>query len=306
MKPLGCAMQESMMSSKTTGSVAFFRRMLEERLEKLAQLLSGLDAKSPRRHIHDLRVLSRRLRAAFSVLACIEMDEPAGLFRKKLRAITQNLGPVRSCDVSHKIFKRCLPPALKEAAQPLRFIEEFLEARRKELRRELLRDLKKAGAFKLAREKMRREALGALEGLSAPFLAKALERKARKVSLNVLKSWRHFCHKTTLARLHEVRIDLKKWRYLLELQHQCLGSTLADKLEPIKGLLKQMGDLHDLEVLLEELGGRPCAKAASACGQKKAWTSFLALLESEIEKRTIEFYNEGQHKLSKLLPLRSL
>jgi len=298
-------MQESM-SLKTTSSVARFRAILEERMEQLAQLLSGLDAKAPRRQIHDLRVLSRRLRAAFSVLACIEMDEPAGLFRKKLRAITQNLGPVRSCDVSHKIFKRCLPPALREAAQPLRFIEELLESRRKELRRELLRDLKKAGAFKLAREKLRREALGALEGLSEPSLAKALERKARKVSLNLLKSWRHFCHKTTLARLHEVRIDLKKWRYLLELQHLCLGGPLEDKLEPIKDLLVQMGDLHDLEVLLEEIGGRSCAKLASARGQKKAWTSFLALLESEIEKRTIEFYNEGRHKLAKLLPLRSL
>ncbi len=296
-------MKELAESHLKSNEVERFQKLLEKSLDQLSASLPSLDLKSSRKHIHDLRILSRRLRAFSGVLVYIEKNEETAFFHKSLRDLTRILGAVRSCDVSHKIFKEKLDAELSKKAKELYFVEEYFQKERKKLRSQLLKDVAKYRLLKLTRIEFRRKLDVRLEVES---FKKAIERRVRKASMNLLKSWRYFCHKTTLSRLHEVRIDLKKWRYLLELKEECLGANLKNVLEPLRKLQEHLGDIHDLEVLLNYLGKRPCQRIAAKKKLKKEWADFLAHIESEIERKVTDFYNEGEHYLVQLLPMRSL
>ena len=107
-----------------------------------------------------------------------------------------------------------------------------------------------------------------------------------------------------MSRLHALRIDLKKWRYLLEIKEKCLGLDLKNVLPQLRSLQNHLGDIHDIEVLWDHLS-QPDLQAVKK-KTRSAWKELLDQLESEMDKKMADFYNEGEKYLVQLLPLRSL
>lgn len=284
-------------------SMDSFQKLLQSELQELSQSLLNLSVKSSRKEIHDLRVLTRRLRAVFAVMNSLEESEISWMFQKRLRKLTQVLGPVRSCDVCEKIVLERLPDTLADKAKAFEFVPLYLNENRKKLRSKLLKELKNDGLYKLSHEKLQKKVF---EKSDLSNFGTALERKIKKSGMRLLKSWHHFRQKTSLSRLHEVRIDLKKWRYLLEIKKECLGVDLQEMLPEIRSLQDYLGNIHDLEVLQQSLNHKQLMKLSIKNKQKRDWESFLGLLESETEKQVAEFYREGEKYLVHLLPLRSL
>lgn len=278
-----------------------FRKMLQTQFEGLHSQLLNVSSKISRKEVHSLRVLSRHLRASFAVLEYLQGNEWAETFMGRLRQLTRILGPVRSCDVSEKILRLRLASVAEANAALLQDALVMLEKRRKKTRRDFMRDLKRFEILKLGKVKKHREIL---DEIDLESLEKAVERKEQKASMRLLKSWHRFRQKTSMSRLHALRIDLKKWRYLLEIKEKCLGINLQNNLSQLRFLQNHLGDIHDIEVLWEHLS-QPDLQAVKKKA-RSAWKELLAQLESEMDKKMADFYNEGEKYLVQLLPLRSI
>lgn len=282
-------------------SVECFRTMLESQFKDLNRLLLAANSKISRKDAHSLRVLSRHLRATFAILEYLQGEEWAETFMNRLRQLTRALGGVRSCDVSEKMLADKLVALPEERGLLLQDSLSMLEKRRIKARREFMKDLKYYEVLKLAKVKKHEEIL---EEINLDNLDQAIERKEQKSSMRVLKSWHRFRQKTSLARLHALRIDLKKWRYLLEIKEKCLGLDLKETLSKIRFLQNHLGNIHDIEVLWDHLS-QPDLKAVKR-KTRTAWKELLSQLESEMDKKVAAFYNDGEQYLVQLLPLRSI
>ncbi len=280
-----------------------FKQLLEEEFQSLSQFLASLDPKISRKEVHDLRVLSRRLRAALGLVIDLEKNKTNLFFLKCLKKMTQILGPVRSCDVSEKMLTLEGAGDLKSKIEPFKFAQEILKEKRKKLRKKMIKNFKRGEIFKLAQAGKQRKILGKLE---MSQFEKALERKVYKAAVRLLKGWHRFKRNLSLSQLHQLRVDLKKWRYLIEIKEKCVGSDLQNLLQEVKTLQEHVGNIHDLEVLQEHLSTPAVLKKASQKKLKSELKDFLISLESEMQKQISQFYNEGEKVLVNLLPLRSL
>jgi CHAD domain-containing protein len=57
--------------------------------------------------------------------------------------------------------------------------------------------------------------------------------------------------------LHDLRIAVKRLRYVLELVGFCLGDDVAEALSQARALQTLIGDIHDCDVLLARIAGMP-------------------------------------------------
>ncbi|MCC6860147.1 MAG: CHAD domain-containing protein [Bryobacterales bacterium] len=59
------------------------------------------------------------------------------------------------------------------------------------------------------------------------------------------------------ARLHEFRLDAKRFRYTLELFRGCYGPGLARRLESLREIQQRLGDMNDCATVRTLLDGAP-------------------------------------------------
>jgi CHAD domain-containing protein len=192
--------------------------------------------------IHDARVATRRLRAALP-LAWAESPNNAWVSSfETIRQIGKQLGRVREVDVALEAL-----PSL-EARVPL------AAPAIAELRREL--------AQRQARK--RRRLIKNVERLSLDRVSAASLVPGRKSSLGSDRRWRAVAraivdHSESLRqavidasgvyfpnRVHRVRVETKKLRYVLELVERAESSALVKRLRRTQEIL---GELHDHQLL---------------------------------------------------------
>jgi len=217
-------------------------RLLHARLADVrvaeARALLDLDAKS----VHDLRVACRRLRAAVKVFG-----------KKRLRALDPRiehlqdaLGEVRDLQLQiqwlsrHRADARRVRARLRKAEAHLRRALALWTLRSEPLVLRALPRVRGEGSLGGARMRKRlRKRLRQLEGaLAQPDPLEA-------------------------AAAHRIRIASKKLRYEAELLRDAF--RLEGALEALSRLQGALGDLHDSDVRLNELGAEPrLARAARA------------------------------------------
>jgi CHAD domain-containing protein len=204
--------------------------------------------------VHQARVASRRLREVVPVLGRGLDDVRLKPLRRDLRDLTRALGPVRELDVALAMVDE-LPIDGPDA-------ERLLEAWREHLERGRL--TASQALRKALGPRPRRELDCALESFSA----------ARTVSRD--ESWREGLTRRLIARaqdlrdhiertgttyhpepLHEVRIAIKKLRYVLEITAEAGLARVQRPLRTLKAAQESLGHLHDLDVLMTSLQSVP-------------------------------------------------
>src|SRR4030095_11054634 len=118
-----------------------FRGLLTDQLNHLKKLLDQVDSKSPKSLVHDLRVLSRRLRASLAVAESADPSLKLKSLRKRIEALTEALGPVRSLDVAVSDLKKRMNGADPSLVATLAHVSEKLRRHRRRLKRSLPKDL---------------------------------------------------------------------------------------------------------------------------------------------------------------------
>jgi CHAD domain-containing protein len=206
--------------------------------------------------LHDLRVASRRLRAALRLGPAEPVAKPRNRIGKKLRRLGRVLGRPRESDVNVAILENRLPGARPPLAPAIELMLGFEHERRTAARAKMLRRLEKIDLDEIGRRLSpapRRPAEGRWLLPLDRFAAQQIELARAELE----KLWARASERPSDENLHALRIAVKKFRYLVEILAPALvprrrGPALA-RLRSLQDLL---GDLHDLSVLHREIADR--------------------------------------------------
>jgi CHAD domain-containing protein len=202
--------------------------------------------------VHRARVASRRLRELVPVLQ-LERDTAQKL-RKRLKKATRQLGALRELDVLLELTDELLKSgrhaehALRRVASDVRKARDG--ARRKVRSRNLAGDFKRV--LKYA-EKAGRQLPKTEDGNAARAWKWAIDarvaRRASSLKSAIAKAGAIYLP----ARVHGVRIALKKLRYGVELLGEATGADVKSDLRALKRVQRLLGRLHDVQVLVDRV-----------------------------------------------------
>ena len=216
------------------------RRDLSESMDKVRAELDKVRSNPDPDNVHDLRVAIRRCRSVAVVFEEVDPDEAWPEMRKTAKKLFRALGAMRDAHVMEDWVKKLVP-----ASDPVRVqMHSSFETEEPELRSELLRV---AGKFddkewkRLQRRLRRRVRVLPVGGFAAECLAWERFEEIKQLHAQALR--------TKKAKpWHALRIGLKKLRYTVE---SLLPEHLAAWNENLKRLQDLLGDIHDLDVLVE-------------------------------------------------------
>src|SRR5215213_6039371 len=251
-------------ASMCLGEVAFavLRRQFAEMREHEPGTRLGEDPEE----LHDMRVPTRRMRAAIKVFE-EALPERAGWLREELRWVAHALGDVRDLDVQIERFQAWKEEANEEVSRFLDRILSITHKRRAEARKNMLEALDSSRYERLESsfaEMLRRGPAAALElaqtngkgqageavTAAAPALVSDRYRKWRKAAKRLDES-------SSPEAFHDVRKKGKRLRYTLEFVSEVYGEPVQKLVKPLKALQDDLGDHQDAVVAaayLRELG----------------------------------------------------
>jgi CHAD domain-containing protein len=237
--------------------------------------------------VHDMRVASRRLRSAIKDFRDY-LGGKKSVPKRGLKEVADALGEVRDQDVALVALEKMRADADEDAAgkgdvaagighlmderralrQAARVKLAFAIAERPlaDLRSKFLSRLvepEDADASGGAGGKRRREAKRGVSFRQAGHEVIA----ARVVELKKLSNCLH--HPSQNEPLHRMRIAAKRLRYAMELLAPCWGGSLTSYAEEVAELQSSLGELHDCDVWIDDLGARLDGKGARVAD---AWT----------------------------------
>jgi CHAD domain-containing protein len=208
--------------------------------------------------LHDMRVATRRMRAAFRVFGDYLDMGKMKTFLKGLRRTGRTLGAVRDLDVfwqKTRHYLETLSPERQEELEPLYAVWKTERERAREKMNAYL-DSERYVQFKEQfGEFLRTPNAGALP----PFSKKGepIPNRLRYVvpvlvyqRLAAVRAYDEWVtgEDVSLERLHQLRIAAKGLRYTLEYFREILGPEAKDAIKEIKGLQDHLGDLQDAVV----------------------------------------------------------
>lgn len=223
------------------------REIMLDQWRELLRLRRSVLETSDLEAIHDLRVASRRFRAAIRLFEPWLPQKNAALLHKNLRRLTRVLGGLRNIDES-LLFFRLRTPA--ESARGYQLCYLLTQMREGELgrvkeslaafdRHRLDRTVRKAAA-RLAAHHITADKRGSLPGFFSDTCRRLYQPIHDLLPTATFPEGR--------APRHQLRIAIKKWRYFFEIVAPILESDAA----PILGLLKEyqtiLGRMNDVAV----------------------------------------------------------
>ncbi|MGE5250571.1 MAG: CHAD domain-containing protein [Bacteroidota bacterium] len=208
--------------------------------------------------LHDMRVATRRMRAALRVFGPYLDEKAWAPFEKGLRRTGRVLGRVRDLDVFWEKTQRYLDGLPPERQDELSGLHAVWQAEREKARERLLSYL--AGARYAQFKDSFAEFLETPEAGAPPAFGKAGKprpRRLRHVAPMILyqgladmlafEEWTAG-PEVPLARLHQLRIASKGLRYSLEFLEEVLGQESKPLVKNIKALQDHLGNLQDAVV----------------------------------------------------------
>jgi len=244
----------------TLGGVAF--AVLRRQFAEMRSHEPGTRIGEDPEELHDMRVATRRLRAALRLFEGA-LPERARWFREELRWVAGVLGDVRDLDVQIHRLEAWRGGADEEGSVSLGKILDVIKKRRTEARGRMLEALDSARYERLETSfgEMLRRGPGAERELArgngrspegepvtsaAPGLISARYRKWRKAAKRLDES-------SPPDDFHDLRKKGKRLRYALEFVSEVYGRPVAALISPLKALQDDLGDHQDAVVAAETL-----------------------------------------------------
>lgn len=225
-------------------------RSLTERWEEMLRQRGITLLRPGTDEIHDLRVASRRLRAAIEQLEPFIGAEPVRRLKRPVRRLTRTLGDLRNLDEALLYFgasDSCeLQPLLAHLARQRRKAARLATGLLKELDiRKLDRRINHA-----VNELSTRIDTGSREGLLATLAERHLQ-----LYRPIHELLPHSTAPDQIEQRHQLRIAIKKWRYGTELLAAMLERDQSPLLEQLRRYQTVLGSMNDLQVFGNLLTG---------------------------------------------------
>lgn len=242
--------EDGLTASSPFGAAASvtIRRQLERMMQCLPGTIDGQDIEA----LHDMRVASRRLRAALRVFKrCFPPDGPKSVV-SQVGSVTRALGQVRDQDVLLDFLADysdgCAPEMrvdwvidrerqIREGAR-IQMLDSLVALKQSDLPAEVSHLLAQLES-------------GDGRGRSA-FAGHALRVTKRPLS-KLARLAPAIRDPEKVEELHLARIAAKRLRYTLETFLPCFGEPLRERISQVKRLQELLGEVHDSDVWLEKL-----------------------------------------------------
>jgi CHAD domain-containing protein len=209
--------------------------------------------------VHQMRVSTRRIRSTLRLLRRYYRARALSRYRRRLRKVARALGAVRDLDVLIADLSQFQTALDAEQQAGLKTAIERFEQKRAAARADLI-SIFDGKAY-------RRFVSDFGEFLTTPGAgAKTLHSDdIVPVQLrHVLPGMIHDCLAAVLAydavvgdadaeRLHGLRIEFKRLRYIVALFDEVLGSQMADFVEELKAIQDHLGRLNDIAIAHQHL-----------------------------------------------------
>jgi CHAD domain-containing protein len=203
--------------------------------------------------IHDLRVSTRRLRAALDLWLEIAPGKKVERARKSLARLGRALGRLREADVDLEELRRLLGemPAHSAAIEVV-MADEL--CRRKDRISGLEKELRRLDLADFARD-TRSEVESVADSAKYPISMSDVARGELRARLpRILSMLEGVLRQPTPVRLHRFRIELKKFRYSVELCAPSYdGRRVGALLDRLKGLQDALGVTQDARAVHDRM-----------------------------------------------------
>jgi len=299
LKP-GLTIDDSMAQAARKTLLFHFQRMVDHEVGTRA----GQDVEE----LHDMRVATRRMRAALQVFERYLDADALKPFAKSLRRMARALGAVRDLDVFRAKTQRYLDtlPATRqnELAALLAVWQREYDTRRADMLAHLdspdYARLKEGFGKFLDTPDAGGAPLSLNEDEPAPYRVRHILPASLFAGYAQVRAYDEWLSQPNvpLARYHQLRIASKRLRYTLEFFQEVLGAPARPLIEKIKRLQDHLGDLQDAVVACNALRDfltwgmwRGATRAASP-GEvivAPGVAAYLATRQSEIEKLIADF-----------------
>ena len=250
--------------SMSLGEVAF--AVLRTQFAEMQNHEPGTRLGEDPEELHDMRVPTRRMRAAMKVFE-EALPERASWLRDELRWVAHALGDVRDLDVQIERFQAWQEEADEECSGFLDRILTITHKRRAEARKNMLETLDSVRYERLLSSFAEMLRLGPAAELkpaqtngkdqagepvtaAAPALISDRYRKWRKAAKRLDET-------SSPEAFHDLRKKGKRLRYTLEFVSEVYGKPVQKLVKPLKALQDDLGDHQDAVVAaayLRELG----------------------------------------------------
>jgi len=227
------------------------RAIMSRQLERMHETEEGTRAGEDIEALHDMRVATRRLRAALRAFRKPLGREILEPYREELKWVAGTLGRVRDLDVWIRFLETYVdkaPAADREA------LEAYLAAERSEresLRTRLIADLDsdRFAQFTKGFDEFLRRGPGAADDTVGPFAARSIAKRMKRILkfADGIKS-------APEERLHRLRILCKRLRYTGEFFAPCFGKRVEKMIQILRHVQDALGDVHDTIVWRERIG----------------------------------------------------
>ena len=223
-----------------------------ERIEKLSKHIDRARTMEDPEDVHQLRVTSRRLRAALPVFKpCFQKKRFEG-YNKGMKKVTRSLGMARDLDVQ------------------IIYLNSLLKEHRRKPMGPALRYL--IGHRKNERTALQEKVITALDGLASSGLLDSIIEECKGIgAVKIEEPWPDSLHMLFRDNMigpldqlhglssslddeerreehHEMRIAAKRLRYTLELFSRLFEDGLANEVSYLKKLQDVLGEIHDCDV----------------------------------------------------------
>ena len=248
------------------------RQALQARMKRMCALRDrALDWNNPE-GVHHMRVASRRLRSALSDFK--PYLRKGSIPASRLKAIAKSLGAVRDEDVVLAALDELRSKADERVGQGIEAIAEEHRRQRLQARSTLERTIKASAIAELRADFQARLRAatkipeGGLVAEGAHQILTFRQVGARVIGdrLKQINDASDSIYRPLRPKqLHKMRILAKRLRYAVELFAPCWGEEFKKAADEIARLQTSLGELHDCDVWIVNLGSR-IKKGAFAAG----------------------------------------
>jgi CHAD domain-containing protein len=231
------------------------RKVLGFHFAKMLQHEPGTRLGEDIEELHDMRVATRRMRAAFRVFGPGFSKKAIKPLLAGLKETGRALGPVRDLDVFMEKLQRYQQSLPESDRAGLQSLLDMWRSKQEPARKKMLVYLDSKKYLKFKRtflEFVETKGLGAkpipTKIPPVPYQLRHIAPSLIYAAYEEVRAYESVLDNAPIETLHQLRLSFKKFRYTLEYLQEILGDERKKIIKEVKGMQDHLGDMNDADV----------------------------------------------------------